>query len=127
MAAFRIRMHAFLQHPRLRHRIIIYESLSEGSLPLDRIQDAIDSDTLIFYIHGDHLCQWMVDTLRVWAIQPGPGPNYTFVIFTDETYYRLRRLLSRNYVRMVREDSDSDEVARQWYDEYEPWLIVFCR
>ena len=101
MAAFRRRMQAFIQHPRLWHRIIIYESLSEGSLPLDRIQAAIDSDTLIFYIHGDHLCQWMVDTLRVWACRPGPGPNYTFVIFTDETYYRLRRLLSRNYVRMV--------------------------
>ena len=68
----------------------------------------------------------MVDTLRVWAIRPGPGPNYTFVIFTDETYYRLRRLLSRNYVRMATEDTDSDDVTGKWYDEYEPRLIGFC-
>ena len=127
MAVDPIRMRAYRRHPRLAHRIIIYESLSEGSPPLDRIQEAIDSDSLIFYIHGDHLCQWMVDTLREWATQPGPGPDFMFVIFTDETYYRLRRLLSRNYVRMVREDSDSDEVARQWYDEYEPRLVGFCR
>ena len=69
----------------------------------------------------------MVDTLRGWAVRPGPGPDITFVIFTDETYYRLRRLVSRNYVRMVTEDSDSDDVARQWYEEYEPRLVGFCR
>ena len=126
MDPFRIRMRAYLQHPRLFYRIIIYKHLSEGSLPLDRIQAALDSDTMIFYIHANHLCQWMVNILRRWACRPGPGPNYTFVIFTTETYYRLRRLMSRNLVRRVTEDSDSDDVARQYYDEYEPRLIGWC-
>ena len=112
MAGETIRMRAYQQHPRLAHRIIIYESLSEGSPPLDQIQEAIDSDSLIFYIHAAHLCQWMVDILREWATSPGPGPDWLFVIFTTDTYYRLRRLLSRNLERMVREDTDSDEEAR---------------
>ena len=43
-----------------------------------------------------------------------------------ETYYRLRILVSRNLVRRVTEDSDSDDVARQYYDEYEPRLIGWC-
>ena len=121
-----IRMRAFLQHPRLVHRIIIYEYISEGSLILDRIQAAIDSDTRIFYIHGSHLCQWMNDVLRCWACCPGPGPDYTFVIFTTETYHRLRRLVSRNLVSRVTADSDSDDGARQYYDEHEPRLIGYC-
>ena len=128
MAGETIRMRAYQQHPRLAHRIIIYESLSEGSATLDKIQEAIDRDYYIFYIHAAHLCQWMVDTLREWATAPGPADeDWRFVVFTTETYYRLRRLLSRKYVLMVRENTDSDEEARQWYDEYEPRLIGFCR
>ena len=127
MAAFGKRMQAFIQHPRLWYRIIVYESMSEGSLPLDRVQAAIDSGALIFYIHGDHLCQWMLDTLRSLAVQRGQDPDLIFVIFSDETYYRLRRLLSRNYVKMVTEDTDDDDIARQWYGEYEPRLVGYCK
>ena len=126
MAAFRRRMQAFIHHPRLWYRIIVYDSMSEGSVPLDRVQFAIDSGAVIFYIHGDHMCQWILDTLRSLAVQQRQDPDIIFVIFSDDTYYRLRRLLSRNYVKMVQADSDDDDVARQWYRDYEPRLIGHC-
>ena len=126
MAEFRRRMQSFIHHPNLWFRIIVYDSMSQGSVPLDRVQFAIDSGAVIFYIHGDHMCQWILDTLRSLAVQQRQDPDIIFVIFSDDTYYRLRRLLSRNYVKMVQADSDDDNVARQWYRDYEPRLIGHC-
>ena len=121
-----IRMRALLQHPRLVNRIIIYDDISEGSSILDRIQAAIDSDTRIYHIHGDHLCVWMHDVLRCHACCTGPCPDYTFVIFTTETYPSLKRLVSRNLFCGVVTDCDCDDAALQYYDEHEPKLIGSC-
>ena len=120
-------MDAYQRHPRLSHRLVISVDQQEEDLKLEQIQEMIDEDMFIYYIHYKHFCNWLAELMDNWMNAPGdPDKKWRLVIFSETTFYGLRALLARNLEARIRNDSDDEEEARLKYYELEPFQLGYC-
>ena len=127
MAANRIRMAAYQNNPRIAHKIIIYVDEEEEDLKLKLIQDMIDDDMYIFYIHCSHFCSWLEDLMESWMNTPGETDRiWRFVIFSEMTYHVLRGMLSRSLGARMEDEPEDDDEARERHHEHDPSQIGYC-
>ena len=122
-----IRMAAYQMHPWLANKIIIFADEEEEDLKLELIQDMIDEDMYIWYIHCSHFCTWLEDKMESWVNTPGEIDRiWRFVIFSEISYHALSELLSRNLAARIEDEPEDDDEAMERHHLLIPQQIGYC-
>ena len=113
-------------HPLISNKIVIFTNEENIDQKLDLIQNMIDEDKFIWYVNHNHFCDELEGLMNSWANSPVVIDNmWSFVVFSESTYFILRELLIRNLEDRRREVGNDEEEMENYYVIY-PQQIGYC-